>query len=75
MAPPEHEPDLEPRDAAELLDEGDVADVRVENPTFDVTPPALVDRYLTERGSLAPDEIREVAAGAAERAGWPRSRP
>jgi translation initiation factor 2B subunit (eIF-2B alpha/beta/delta family) len=73
VAPSGHECDLEPRDPAELLD-GDAVGIGVENPTFDVTPPALVDRYLTEAGSLAPGDVRDVAARAAERADWPRGR-
>jgi translation initiation factor 2B subunit (eIF-2B alpha/beta/delta family) len=71
VAPSGHESDLEPRDPGELLD-GDPTDVDVVNPTFDVTPPALVDRYLTEAGPLAPGDVRDVAARAARRADWSR---
>jgi hypothetical protein len=33
-----------------------------------VTPPGVVDRYLTERGPLAPEEVDALAERAAERA-------
>jgi ribose 1,5-bisphosphate isomerase len=83
VAPPGREPALEPRDPAELLggdrdaspldDASDLPDgLAVEHPTFDVTPPALVDRYLTERGVLGVDAVGALAGTAAERAGWPR---
>lgn len=68
MAPPGHEADLEPRDAGELLGSHSLATLRVEHPTFDVTPPGLVDRYLTDRGPLTTDEVGTLA----ERADWPR---
>jgi len=37
------------------------APVDVRNPTFDVTPPDLVDAVITERGALSPDEVAAVA--------------
>ncbi|MFB6204985.1 MAG: NUDIX domain-containing protein [Haloglomus sp.] len=79
VAPPGHDPDLEPRDPGELLGEregddgGSSAVLDVENPTFDVTPPGRVDRYLTENGPLGADDVRAVAERAAARADWPRS--
>jgi len=75
MAPPGRDPDLEPRDPDELLpvDDGDPpAALRVEHPTFDVTPPSLVERYLTEGGSLTPDDMREAPPRAAARTDWAR---
>lgn len=72
VAPPDYEPALEPRDPAELLADGEAGDIDVENPTFDVTPPALVDRYLTDEGPLEAGTVHEVAEEAAERAAWPR---
>ena len=50
---------LESGDRAAVYD-GD-APVDVRNPTFDVTPPDLVDRVLTERGALSPGEVGGVA--------------
>lgn len=60
--------DLEPRDSGELYD-GD-ADVRVANPTFDVTPADAVTSVVTEQGPLATDEVAAVAAAHRERASW-----
>ena len=40
------------------------------NPTFDRTPPALVDAVVTERGRLDPEAIGDVAAEHAARRGW-----
>jgi len=51
--------DREERDPRDLYD-GD-ADVAVANPTFDETPPALVDGVLTERGALDTDGVRSAA--------------
>jgi translation initiation factor 2B subunit (eIF-2B alpha/beta/delta family) len=76
VAPPGHEADLEPRDPAELLAGDDAPSapgaLDVEHPTFDVTPPTLVDGYLTEEGVLDAAAVRRVAERTAERAGWPR---
>lgn len=47
------------RDPAEVYD-GD-ASVAVANPTFDVTPPDAVDTVVTERGTLDPADIAEIA--------------
>ncbi|WP_135365210.1 NUDIX domain-containing protein [Halosimplex halophilum] len=60
--------DREERDPREVYD-GD-APVSVENPTFDVTPPELVDAVLTERGALDADGIRAVADEHRALAGW-----
>jgi translation initiation factor 2B subunit (eIF-2B alpha/beta/delta family)/ADP-ribose pyrophosphatase YjhB (NUDIX family) len=60
--------DLEPRDAAELYD-GD-ADVRVVNPTFDRTPPELVDAVVTEAGVLDADAVAAVAEEHAAQTAW-----
>lgn len=60
--------DLEPRDTAELYD-GD-ADVRVANPTFDVTPADAVTAVLTEQGRLSTAEVGAVAAAHREWAAW-----
>ncbi|WP_135533803.1 initiation factor 2B [Halostella pelagica] len=50
---------LESGDRAAVYDGDAPLDVR--NPTFDVTPPDLVDGVVTERGTLTPDEVGEVA--------------
>ncbi|WP_459192996.1 NUDIX domain-containing protein [Halosimplex sp. J119] len=62
------QPDREERDPAEVYD-GD-ADLQVANPTFDVTPAALVDVLVTERGILDTDGIAEVTAEHSELANW-----
>jgi len=62
------DPALEPRDRAELY-EGEAA-LAVENPTFDVTPPDVVDAVVTEEGTLGPEGVAEVAAAHRERAAW-----
>ncbi|WP_436928469.1 NUDIX domain-containing protein [Halosimplex halobium] len=60
--------DREERDPREVYD-GDAA-VGVANPTFDVTPPDLVDAVVTERGALDADEVRAVADEHAGLTGW-----
>ncbi|WP_121822876.1 initiation factor 2B [Halostella salina] len=50
---------LESGDRTAVYD-GD-APVDVRNPTFDVTPPDLVDAVITERGALSSDAVGEVA--------------
>lgn len=62
--------DLEPRERGELYD-GD-ADVRVANPTFDVTPADAVSAVLTEQGRLSTAEVGAVAAAHREWAAWDR---
>ena len=57
---PGTDPDLEPRESSELY--SGEAPIAVDNPTFDVTPPAAVDAVVTERGTLDGDKIRTVAA-------------
>jgi translation initiation factor 2B subunit (eIF-2B alpha/beta/delta family) len=46
---------------AEAVYDGD-ADLRVENPTFDLTPEGFVTGVVTERGVLDADEVGDVAA-------------
>jgi len=65
-----NEYDLEHRDPEELYD-GD-ADVRVANPTFDVTPADAVTAVLTEQGRLSTAEVGAVAAAHREWAAWDR---
>ncbi|MEF8851190.1 MAG: NUDIX domain-containing protein [Haloarculaceae archaeon] len=60
--------DREERDPAEVYD-GD-ADVGVANPTFDLTPAAVVDAVVTEDGVLDDDDVRDVATRHRERANW-----
>lgn len=60
--------DLGERDRAELSD-GEVA-LDVANPTFDVTPPELVDRIVTEEGPMAPADVEAVAETHRARAAW-----
>lgn len=52
--------DTEEREPGELC-QGD-APVRVWNPTFDVTPPAVVDTAVTERGALDTRDVEGIAA-------------
>lgn len=60
--------DLEPRDPAEVYD-GDAA-LRVVDPTFDRTPPALVHALVTEAGTLDPDAVGAVADEHAALSAW-----
>jgi translation initiation factor 2B subunit (eIF-2B alpha/beta/delta family)/8-oxo-dGTP pyrophosphatase MutT (NUDIX family) len=60
--------DFEPRERAELYD-GD-ADIRVENPTFDVTPAELIDAVVTERGELNSGVVGKIATEHARRRSW-----
>lgn len=46
------------------------ADLEVVNPTFDLTPAALIDGYLTDRGRLTPADIDDVAKEMAGLADW-----
>ncbi len=48
------------------------APLSVANPTFDVTPSAVVDGIATERGVLPTGEIGSLAAEHRARAGWRR---
>jgi methylthioribose-1-phosphate isomerase len=56
-----------PRPAADLTDDERVA---VANPTFDVTPAALVDAVATERGVLDATAIGEVGDEHRARRDW-----
>lgn len=49
-------PEVEERDPREVLAEP-VTGVNVRNPVFDRTPPALIKRYITERGLLEPARV------------------
>jgi len=62
------EVDREERDPTELYD-GD-APIAVANPTFDVTPPELVDAVVTERGALDRDGVRAIAEEHRALAAW-----
>ena len=42
----------------------------VRNPTFDVTPAALVDTLLTDRGPLSPNDVNAVAEEWGQYAAW-----
>jgi len=62
------EVDREERDPAEVYD-GEAA-IRVENPTFDVTPAERFDALLTERGVLDADAVSALAADHRSWADW-----
>lgn len=64
-------------DAELVFEEGDPtqvydgdADVRIANPTFELTPARLIDGIVTDRGRLAPDEIGDIATEMADLADW-----
>jgi ribose 1,5-bisphosphate isomerase len=65
---PEADPDLGAADPTAVYD--GAADLRVETPLFDVTPPALVDAVLTEDGGLSTDDVAAVADDHRALAGW-----
>ena len=46
------------------------ADLRVSNPTFDVTPADLVTRVFTDRGTLTVPQVVEVADDLRDLASW-----
>lgn len=46
------------------------AAIEVSNPTFDMTPPALVTGYLTERGILGPHDLAAVVDELRELSSW-----
>ncbi|MBX9033214.1 S-methyl-5-thioribose-1-phosphate isomerase [Gordonibacter massiliensis (ex Traore et al. 2017)] len=50
---------IEERDPREVLPRP-IAGVDVWNPAFDVTPAALVDRIVTEKGAFAPGELEQA---------------
>ncbi|MFC6955296.1 ribose 1,5-bisphosphate isomerase [Halorubellus litoreus] len=62
-----HTVEIENRDESEVLEDAerdritggdpDDADLVVENPAFDVTPPRYVDAIVTERGQFPPESI------------------
>ncbi|ERH10577.1 MAG: translation initiation factor 2B subunit, eIF-2B alpha/beta/delta family [halophilic archaeon J07HX64] len=60
--------DREERDPAEVYD--GPAPVSVANPTFDLTPPEVVDTVVTERGSLDSRAVAEIAAEHRALRGW-----
>ncbi|WP_227352774.1 NUDIX domain-containing protein [Haladaptatus salinisoli] len=62
------DPALESGDPEAVYD-GD-ADVTALNPTFDATPGELVSGYLTERGALGREGVRDVAEELRELAEW-----
>lgn len=49
---------IEERDVREVVDPSEVPGAKIRNPVFDATPPALVSRYVTERGVLTASQIR-----------------
>jgi ribose 1,5-bisphosphate isomerase len=74
-----HTVDIEYRDETEVIDDetrGELGDIAVENPAFDVTPPRYVDAIVTERGQFPPESIvtlmRELFG---ERSGTPWEEP
>lgn len=55
-----HTVEIEERDATEVLaddERGEIGDIRIKNPAFDVTPPRYVDAIVTERGQFPPESI------------------
>ncbi|WP_119815880.1 ribose 1,5-bisphosphate isomerase [Halalkaliarchaeum desulfuricum] len=55
-----HTVEIETRDEREVVDEstrGDIGDIEVANPAFDVTPPRYVDAIVTESGQFPPESI------------------
>ncbi len=52
--------EIEQRDEAELIDpetRGEIGEIAVSNPAFDVTPPRHVDAIVTEHGQFPPESI------------------
>ncbi|WP_096591612.1 ribose 1,5-bisphosphate isomerase [Halorubrum ezzemoulense] len=69
-----HTVEIEMRDESEVIDaetRGEIGEIAVENPAFDVTPPRYMDAIVTEQGQFPPESIvtlmRELfGEGAAE---------
>ncbi len=59
---------LEKGDPSQVYD-GD-ADLRIANPTFELTPAELIDGIVTDRGRMTPDEMGDIAAEMADLADW-----
>lgn len=53
-------PEVEERDPEEVLAGRTLKGVKVRNPVFDRTPPTLVQRYITEEGPVAPQEVEHT---------------
>jgi len=52
--------DIEMREESEVIDpdtRGEIGDIAVENPAFDVTPPRYLDAIVTERGQFPPESV------------------
>jgi translation initiation factor 2B subunit (eIF-2B alpha/beta/delta family) len=60
--------DLEERPAGELYQGSE--SITVANPTFDLTPPSAIDRFVTEDGPVDPDDIEPLAARHERHARW-----
>ena len=55
-----HTVEIEMRDESEVItddERGEIGDIAVENPAFDVTPPRYVDAIVTESGQFPPESI------------------
>ncbi|MBW3581599.1 MAG: S-methyl-5-thioribose-1-phosphate isomerase [Euryarchaeota archaeon] len=64
-------PQIEERDPAEVLSGVEIPGVQVRNPVFDRTAPALVSRFITEEGPVAPaDTERFIRERFGTREGW-----
>ena len=59
---------LEDRDTSELYD--GTAPLTIANPTFDVTPPGVVDTCVTEDGEVDAEGIARIAEGHRSRRAW-----
>ena len=59
---------LEDRDTSELYD--GTAPLTIANPTFDLTPPGVVDTYVTEDGEVDAEGIARIAEGHRSRRAW-----
>jgi translation initiation factor 2B subunit (eIF-2B alpha/beta/delta family) len=62
-----HQPEHRPGE--QLYDDG--ASISLLNPTFERTPPELIDSYVTDRGELTPSALRSLAAEFEKRTHWP----
>lgn len=69
FAPQEFEVEVEHRDVAEVVAEGELPDgIEVHNPVFDRTPPEDVAAYITQDGPVAPEDVKAMADRLYE--GW-----
>ncbi len=52
---------IDERKAEEIIDPGKIPGANIRNPPFDITPATCVDKIVTERGVISPEEANEIS--------------